>query len=492
MAWDKCEGTKLVVECLLKPGMPELAQHAGDWADLTQETLAAEIQQTFLKKEIQTLQDVFQEVNNSGKLQDMLTEIKVEPDTCRYTFLGFAPDVLQDYQQCAYLVNEVETELKRKRESINESVRIELFRSVFLRAVGFQAAVKARYPQLNVTVGDNEITFHGLPADIKSTKLIMYEEFLNKQVTLEYELPPQVLKLLNTKPMQGVIHEQFKKANILVAWDAEGSYLKVSGLSQRDVGKGLDILEKAIVQIPVLPDHGESNYHEVLTLAKWQEKKQQLESQYDGFLAISKSDGDLVITCVAGICGVVKEEIYGFLTDNVILEQVVRVEAEMADVVDKLCKDGIRKIVEEWQSCHCDITLSDDPDRPGFVVKATKPGMTNIVRDVEAQIAKLESQVHVIEAGGRAKFFRSSHGQTNLENIALRHNAVVRPVAMFSQDALELTATNHQVSPYIRQQTITVGTNFIFFTTSRRSNSVPDSGLHFSKILQSKFQFICK
>ncbi len=456
MAWDECEGTKLVVECLLKPGMPELAQHTGDWADRTQETLATEIQQSFLKKEIQTLQDVFQEINNSGKLQDLLTEIKVEPDTCRYTFLGFAPDVLQDYQQCADLVDEVETKLKRKKESVNDSVQLDPFRSVFLRANRFQEAVKAKLPQLHVTMGVGEIKFHGLLEDIKSAKLLMFEEFLNKQVTAEYKLPPVVLKLLKTKQTREVVVRLFREANIRVVWDAGKNDLKVSALSQADVDEGWKILEKVIVKTPVIPHDGESNYQDVLKLAKWQQRKQQLESHYDGLLAISESDGNLVITCLAGICDRVKEEVHNFLTDNVVMEQLVRMEVQMAEAVDKLCKDDIRKVIEKWQNCRCDITLSHDPDRPGFVVKATKPGITNIVKDVETQMAKLESQVHAVEAGGRAKFFRSQHGKTNLDAIASKHKAVICPVAMSNQLGRPQNATPNQVSlPTLQRSTDT-------------------------------------
>ncbi len=298
--------------------MSELTQHAGDWADRTQETLAAEIQQTFLKKEIQTLQEVFQEVNNSGMLQDLLSkalsEIRVDSDACRFTLWGFEPDVKQDYIQCEALVNEVETKLKRKRDSVSDSVQLDTFRSVFLRANRFQEAVKVKYPQLNVTVGLSDVKLHGLVEDIKSTKLLMFEEFLNKQVTAEYKLPPVVLKLLRTKQTRDVVVALLKEANVRIVWDAGKSYLKVSALSQGDVDKGWGILRKAIIQTPVMSRQGESNYQQVLKLAKWQQWKQQLESHYEGLLTISQSDGNLVITCVAGICDTVKENIHNFLS----------------------------------------------------------------------------------------------------------------------------------------------------------------------------------
>ncbi len=434
-----------------------MPQKSSDWVRDVQDTLTAEIQRAFLKKDIQTLQEVFQEVNNSGKLQDLLTnassEIRIDPDKCRFTLRGFGPDVQNDYAQFEALVDEMEKKLKRKRESVRESTQVGTFKSDFLKANGFEAAVKAKYPQLNVTVEVSEIRFHGLVEDIKFAKLILFEEFLDKQVTVEYKLPPAVLNLLKTKPTHDIVFGQFSDANIRAVWDVGESQLKVSALSQEAVDKGWNLLEKAVVQTPVIPDQGESNYHEVLKLAKWQEKKQQLESQYDGLLSISESDGQLVITCVAGICDMVKEEIHGFLTDNVILEQLVRVELPMAKAVDKLCKDDIRKLIEKWRSCRCDITLSHDPDSPGFVVKATKPGIANIMNDVKTQMLKLESQV-IAESGGRAKFFRSPHGNTNLEGIALRHNAVICPVVTSNQDAhtttnqIALPTQQHSIEKY--------------------------------------------
>ncbi len=92
-------------------------------------------------------------------------------------------DVQADYVPSEALVYKVETKLKRKRETASDSVQLDPFRSVFLRANGFQVAVMPRYPQLNVTVGVSEIKFHGLVEDIKAAKLLMFEEFLNKLVS---------------------------------------------------------------------------------------------------------------------------------------------------------------------------------------------------------------------------------------------------------------------------------------------------------------------
>ncbi len=150
--------------------------------------------------------------------------------------------------------------------------------------------------------------------------------------------------------------------------------------------------------------------------------------------------------CLAEICDMMNDEIRNFLSDNVVLEQLVSMDVLMATALDVLCKNDIRKVVAKWQNCRCDIALSHDPDRPGFVVKATKPGITNIVKDVETQMAKLESQVHAVEAGGRAKFFRSQHGKTNLEAIASKHKAVICPVAISNQLGQPLNATANQVS----------------------------------------------
>ncbi len=451
MNWEECEESKLVLRCFLTPGMPEYTQKARHWACNAQQALAAEIQHKFLKKEIQMLQEVFQVVINSGKLQDLLnnasSEIKIDPDAFCLTFWGFEPDVQKDYIQCEALVDEVQIKVERGRDLVSDSLQLHPFRCVFLKDTNFQAAVNAKYPQLNVSVCVSEVKFHGMAEDITSAKLFLFEEFLNKQVTTEYQLPPVALNLLKTNQMRDVVLGLFKDANIRVVWDVEKNNIKASALSQADVDKGIEILQKQIVQTRVIHYDEESTLHEVLKLTQWQETKQQLETRYDGLLMISQNSGDLDITCLAGICDIVKGEIHNFLTDTVVLEHLFSMEVLMAaEAVDKLCKDELRKIVEKWQTFHCDIILSQDPDKPGFVIKATKPGMANILKDVETQVAKLETQVHIVEAGGQAKFFQSSQGKTNLDAIASKHKAVIFPVMMSSQVDHAPKGTTNQVS----------------------------------------------
>ncbi len=114
--------------------------------------------------------------------------------------------------------------------------------------------------------------------------------------------------------MRDIVVRLFKVANITVVWNVGKSDLKVAALTQADVDKGWEILEKVIVQTPVIPHQRVSNYQGVLKLVKWRLRKQQLELHYEGLLTISESDGNLVITCVAGICDLVKEEIHNFFT----------------------------------------------------------------------------------------------------------------------------------------------------------------------------------
>ncbi len=420
MDWDQSEDTKLIVQCRLTPEMSEFTQHAKDWARIAEETLDAIMQDTFLKKVFQLPREVFQEIYHSNKLQNTLqlhSDISDDPVACCYTLVGFASDVQRDIEECAALGDDVKSKQTVKSDSVSLSAKLDPFECWLLRVNDFEATVKSKYPQLDATVGTDDVQFHGLEGDINLAKVLMYEGFVKNQKKREYSLPPVVLKLLKTQAVRDIVQGLFGDANIRVAWETGESHVKLAALSQTDVDKAKKTLEKVILQTRVMNHDEESNCHEVLKLETWQEMKRQLESDYSGLLAITEEDRNVVITCVAEICDKVKKEIQQFITENVVVEQLIPMESMLAQAVGRLCKDDIGKIRETWHSCCCYINISNDPDRPGVLVKGSSPYMSKIMRDVKMQRRRWNHKSTLLTLADKRNI--SVHPQANTSWIPL-------------------------------------------------------------------------
>ena len=347
---------------------------------------------------------------------------------------GWEPKVRSISEKLKGCLTKLEDDLMHQSKSIEEKLKLDSFVVTMIRAKQYQEQLKNNLPRLKVEFFPGGLRLTGLPDEIKSAKLYIYENVVAQIQSVVCQCSVAKVEFLQKKKVKGFIISEFQKVNIIAVLETKDSQLKLHAMTQKELQSAQDIIQKAIIEkvislqnenLPVLKDPG------------WNSLKNKFAKDFDDVFILDEDIQNQRIQLVVTYdkCDILLEEIHNFLVENTVIQQQIDVEQPVIELIRMFYQDEIKKIEKNFARYMLSIGVTGQ----SFVVRGTEMGLKPALQALQDLCDKVVSEDHVISRPGMEKFFNSEKGKE-----AIRSLQKTNKVICVEQRYIKSVAQNEQ------------------------------------------------
>ena len=403
---------------------------------------------TIAVKRINTVAECFTEIRKEAENiiprdSDIIWE--VDEQQSLMVLVGWEPDMMQVTGNLDAMVKQVEDHLTRQSKVVEDKITLKHYQVILIRAKKYEDDFHQKFPKLEIKLSSTSLTLAGLPDEVKSAKIHLYENITQQMKPHRWTVSQQRLKLSQKKEVRSFIISEFTKVKprITMAWESSGSELMLHAMSSGELQQGQTIMQNAIVETSIkLQDENIP----VLQCQAWKDLKQKLLIDLgDVFILEEDVAGQVINIAVSShVCDGMLEEIRNCLDDHSVLELPLDLESPVLALLATYYKSDIDKITQQFKQFMVTIVCTE----AGYIVKGTKHGVPPTLNALQDLCGKVISADHDIDRPGMNKYFNSKKGrdavkaaQDTYRAICVDPKTIVKPVALPPPTNVSIFAT---------------------------------------------------
>ena len=207
-----------------------------------------------LVKRISTLTEGFPEFNKEAQkiIPEETSSIFWEADHEHSTivFVGFENQLRPSITRLEATVKQVEEDLIRKTQSVDENIPLEEWQISLIEGKGFTDEIRRRFPKLEMQLQANKLILTGLTDEVKSAKQHWDTNIMPKMMSTRASVSDNKQRLLEKKKVRSYLESEFSRVQIVVNIDYEASESEVTihAASDKELKLAQGIIDKAKIQ----------------------------------------------------------------------------------------------------------------------------------------------------------------------------------------------------------------------------------------------------
>ena len=366
---------------------------------------------TLAVKRINTVAECFAEIRKEAENiipRDSSIQWEVDEQQSLMVLVGWEPDMMQVAGHLDSMVKQVEDHLTRQSKAVEEKITLKHYQVILIRAKKFEDDFHQKFPKLDIKFSPTSLTLAGLPDEVKSAKIHLYENITLQMKSQRWAVSQQRLKLSQKKEVRSFIISEFTKMKprIAMAWESSRSELVLHAMTSGELQQGKAIMQHAVVETSIqLQDENIP----VLQCQAWADLKRQLLIDHgDVFILEEDVAGRAInIAVLSNVCDSILEDIRNSLDDHSVLEQLLSLESPVLALLSTYYKSDIGLITQQFKQFMVTIVHTE----AGYLVKGTKHGVSPTLNALQDLCSRVISGDHDIDRPGMNKYFNSKKGQ---------------------------------------------------------------------------------
>ncbi|XP_066276881.1 protein mono-ADP-ribosyltransferase PARP14-like isoform X2 [Branchiostoma lanceolatum] len=354
-------------------------------------------------------------------------KVVIEDDPTNHALLisGLSKDVHEVERKITEVVRQVEEDAKNGRRIVTEKLAMTPERIKIMIMGNFFQLLRDSFPSLKVAVdaNSNEITLKGFVHDIDIVKVQMYE-MLENLVQRSYKPSQNVQNFLQDSNASQFVHNCIGKDGLTAVYAVENKEVIVSGVSESDAKKAVDVLQNTVAEHNIPVDEPSKS---ALGTAAWQEFVKGIQDNMVARIHEDDQDGLVTLRLVGAVefLPEVVEQVESFLQTNTVVDTFLTMENGRARFLKENCVSELRDIEGDLKQMSVNISRETRGIDSGFCIEGTEEGVKRAVEKLKVLGEGIFSFQLPVEKPGMPAYFTEGGGREFLSVVEHMHHCKI-------------------------------------------------------------------
>ena len=416
----------IVMTCTIKNAMENAFELADNWKQTAPNTFLDVLKEDFAFEQIDASEDVWQMYCGRIFYVQDHDHNKVLVDINPYDYVvsvvGRISEVVEISARLRDDLLKAHEDIKRAAMEITETMSgFTLPDLRMLYASGLVSKQREKKVKVDVDMERLEVSFTGLPDDVRSAEIAMYNDTLNRMTKQMVDMSCPLISQMKNIAMMKYMSKKFRERKVVGVYDFVGdSTLAVYALSVDHLRVAIETVKHETYEktVAVPPS-------DILATETWNGLIKDVQSQYVGLCTVSVDTDGVTLTGAARIVEKAVVKINKFLDENTTLNESMSVECGKVEYMTRCMEkeiDGIR------QTSHPDsVEIIGTMDEPcGFVVTGTRQSVPEAVRKLQTLATEIKVEQISADKPGMSYFLASPVGQLSLSRIESQQPVMIK------------------------------------------------------------------
>ncbi|XP_035674108.1 protein mono-ADP-ribosyltransferase PARP14-like isoform X1 [Branchiostoma floridae] len=354
-------------------------------------------------------------------------KVVIEDDPTNHALLisGLSKEVHDVESKITEVVKQVEEDAKNGRRVVTEKLAMTPARIKIMIMGNFFQLLRDSFPSLKVAVdaNSNEITLKGFVHDIDIVKVQMYE-MLENLVQRSYKPTQNIEEFLQDANASQFVHNCIGKDGLTAVYAVENKEVVVSGVSDNDAKKALDILQNTVAEHNIPVDELSKS---ALGTAAWQEFVKGIQDNMVVRIQEDDQNGLVTLRMVGAVefLPEVVDQVESFLQTNTVVDTFLTMENGRARFLKENCVGELRDIERDLKQMSVNISRETRGIESGFCVEGTEEGVKRAVEKLKELGEGILSCQLPVEKPGMPAYFTEGGGREFLSVVEYMHHCKI-------------------------------------------------------------------
>ncbi|CAC5424296.1 unnamed protein product [Mytilus coruscus] len=423
------EDSKITIDCTLTKETKDCRKLAKSWGEEVRKNIISFVDALVTEKH-STLQDAW------GPVMEKLREINIsdpdgvtvsveKPPICEIIIAGYTVPVKEVSDKMKQIIDEVSSDLDRKKQSIQEDTKLKHHQLLILVYTHFKDKVKQKFEKMDVKIDTKKlvISFNGLSGNISGAKIMMFETLNDITSASIGTKSPAYIQFLQRQEVKKYVGKKIKDKGLIGVWDIQGNTITMYAMSDEDAVAASTILKDCVVETQV---HVDNLQKSIMRSPKWTQYIQAIHDEYERKSIITEiiedKQGQIILYCTSkGEAGMIREKIQDYFLDNSEKEITINLPPAQLKFLQEQMKDEVDDLEKGLRKKKIIVAVKGD----GILIKGNPQGINDAENEIEALVQKIYKTKHSMDKPGLLELMNSSEGKSKLKQVSKQARVVI-------------------------------------------------------------------
>uniref|UniRef100_A0ABM0MNC0 Poly [ADP-ribose] polymerase 14-like n=1 Tax=Saccoglossus kowalevskii TaxID=10224 RepID=A0ABM0MNC0_SACKO len=311
------------------------------------------------------------------------------------------------------VITDIEEKLRKANETITETREIKKVQMQQLIMVQFNETVAQQFPELNfhLSVDESQLHFIGLPHDIMSCRILLYET-LGALPVAKLEPPnPFYVEFLNSADVSAILHSMLNDKDLRAMYLIADNEIVVSARDKPQLKQAVNIIHTSITDVNItVDDESLPGIHQ----QDWEKLVVELEEQNVCRIRTDLEGQCITIITFQSTIKCIRKEVDHYIKVNTIVEYNIQSDrGRIRFAFDHKKDDVVSLETGKYQPLKINKCL----ESLVINIKGTKDDVESARERMTNLLDVIQIRQYVIDKPGMSKLFREEKGKNYIQSV---------------------------------------------------------------------------